>query len=91
VREETGLDVIGLRQVGVMLFEHRTPKPKDYRYPYPHFMQVVFATSSANGAKLVCNDEWAAVAEFVDEASARAVVPLGQASLLDAALGLMHH
>ncbi len=57
VREETGLEVVGLRQVGVMLFEHLTSKPKDYPYPYPHFMQVVFAAAPPSGAEVVCDDE----------------------------------
>jgi len=86
VREETGLDATGLRQVGVLLYEHLTPCLKDYSYPYPHFMQVVFVATSLADAEVVCDDEWAASAGFMAVASARDVVPGGQRLLLDAAL-----
>ncbi len=90
VREETGLDVIRLEQVGVMLYEHLTPCPRDYRYPYPHFMQVVFVATALAGVDVVCDDEWAASAGFMDAKSAREIVPSGQKSLLDAALRTIH-
>lgn len=77
VREETGLHVAGLRQVGVMLYEHLTPWPKDYPYPYPYFMQVVFVATSRVYADVVCDDEWAASAGFMEVVAAREAIPDG--------------
>lgn len=86
ILEETGLHVVGLRQIGVMLYEHLTPCPKEYPYPFPHFMQVVFVTTRAVDGNKICDDEWAASAEFMDVMAVRGSLPGGQQWLLDAAV-----
>ena len=90
VREETGLDLIRLEQIGVMLYEHLTPRPREYSYPYPYFIQVVFVATSPAGADVECDDEWAASAGFMDVTSAREIVSDSQRPLLDAALRAIH-
>ena len=41
--EETGCTLVAAAALGVLHFRHLTPKPTDYKYPYPDFAQVVFA------------------------------------------------
>lgn len=43
VLEETGCTIRQSRLLGALVFHHRTPKPVGYAYPYPDFVQVVFA------------------------------------------------
>lgn len=45
--EETGCGVSSLQPLALMHFQHLTPKPSDYPYPYPDFAQVVFAVRGA--------------------------------------------
>ena len=46
VREETGWAVDVGERLGVLHFHHLTPKPQDYAYPYPDFLQLVYACSA---------------------------------------------
>lgn len=41
VLEETGWRIAGVSQLGFADFRHLTPKPPDYPYPYPDFLQIV--------------------------------------------------
>lgn len=41
VLEETGCRIAGVSQLGFAEFRHLTPKPPDYPYPYPDFLQIV--------------------------------------------------
>jgi ADP-ribose pyrophosphatase YjhB (NUDIX family) len=43
VLEETGWAIRDARLVGLAHFQHLTPKPADYRYPYPDFLHLVYA------------------------------------------------
>jgi 8-oxo-dGTP pyrophosphatase MutT (NUDIX family) len=42
VMEETGCTLESITALGVLHFRHLTPRPADYKYPYPDFFQVVF-------------------------------------------------
>jgi 8-oxo-dGTP pyrophosphatase MutT (NUDIX family) len=42
VLEETGWSIAQLQLLGIKHFHHLTPKPHDYRYPYPDFLQMVY-------------------------------------------------
>ena len=46
VLEETGWTVISPRIVGFVHFHHLTKKPLGYRYPYPDFLQLIYAGSA---------------------------------------------
>jgi 8-oxo-dGTP pyrophosphatase MutT (NUDIX family) len=43
VLEETGWTVIDMRLLGFVHYHHLTPRPEGYQYPYPDFLQVIFA------------------------------------------------
>jgi 8-oxo-dGTP pyrophosphatase MutT (NUDIX family) len=43
VLEETGWTVTGMRMLGFVRYHHLTPRPDGYQYPYPDFLQVIFA------------------------------------------------
>jgi ADP-ribose pyrophosphatase YjhB (NUDIX family) len=42
IAEETGWRLGTISMLGVRHFHHLTPKPADYKYPYPDFCQVIF-------------------------------------------------
>lgn len=42
VLEETGWTIDQLQLLGVKHYHHLTPKPTDYRYPYPDFLQIIY-------------------------------------------------
>jgi 8-oxo-dGTP pyrophosphatase MutT (NUDIX family) len=42
VLEETGWTIDEPRMLGAKHFHHLTPRPPQYRYPYPDFLQVVY-------------------------------------------------
>lgn len=46
VLEETGWSVREPLLLGFLQFHHLTPKPVDYLYPYPDFLQLVFAAEA---------------------------------------------
>ncbi len=46
IAEETGWQIGGVRPLGFLHFQHLTPKPQGYRYPYPNFLQVVYAAEA---------------------------------------------
>ncbi len=43
VLEETGWAIIEVSLLGFMHFHHLAPKPDDYIYPHPDFVQLVYA------------------------------------------------
>lgn len=43
VLEETGLNLVDPRVIGFLHFRHLTPKPKDYGYPYPDMIHLVYS------------------------------------------------
>mgnify|MGYP002624457660 FL=1 len=46
MREETGWSVRETAFIGCIHFQHLTPKPVDYPYPYPHFFWAIFAAQA---------------------------------------------
>ena len=72
-----------------MLYEHLMPCPEDYAYPYPFFIQVMFAAGSLNTIKPHSDDEWVESAEYMDISTVRPMLPEGQRALLDAARMIM--
>jgi 8-oxo-dGTP pyrophosphatase MutT (NUDIX family) len=41
ILEETGCTVTSVEALGILHFHHMTPKPVDYKYPYPDFVQAL--------------------------------------------------
>ena len=57
--EEDGAEIEVGRQIGIIHFEHITPKPEEYAYPYPDFLQRVYAASLlAYVPPTKIEDEW---------------------------------
>lgn len=44
--EEIGWTVRQTAVIGAIHFQHLTPKPPDYPYPYPHFFWAIFAAQA---------------------------------------------
>ena len=42
ILEETGYTFINPQLVAIIHYQHLTPKPQRYPYPYPEFLQVVY-------------------------------------------------
>lgn len=42
VLEETGWQVTDAARLGFMHFHHLNPRPPDYAYPYPDFIQLIY-------------------------------------------------
>jgi ADP-ribose pyrophosphatase YjhB (NUDIX family) len=86
--EETGWSLTALRRLGFTHFHHLTPMPEAYPYPYPDFLQVVYAaTAEAYHADQREVDGYELDARFLPLVEVRAL-PLSpiQRMLLDAAV-----
>ena len=46
VLEEPGWTIQSPRLIGLAHFQHLTPKPDDYRYPYPDFLHLIYAATA---------------------------------------------
>ena len=46
VLEETGWTIRDARLLGLAHFQHLTPKPVAYRYPYPNFLHLVYVANA---------------------------------------------
>jgi ADP-ribose pyrophosphatase YjhB (NUDIX family) len=84
---ETGWSLTSLRLPGFTQFHHLTPKPDGYAYPYPDFLQVVYAaTAETYHEDQRAIDEYVLDARFLPLAEVRALTlsPV-QRMFLDAA------
>lgn len=89
ILEETGWRIGSVRQLGVLHFRHLTPKPPDYRYPYPSFIQVIYrAEASRYGPGHIVDDDYVVSTELVPMPRLRAIaLTLAERMFLDAAIG----
>jgi 8-oxo-dGTP pyrophosphatase MutT (NUDIX family) len=46
VLEETGWTIRDARLLGLVHFQHLTPRPAGHRYPYPDFLHVVYVATA---------------------------------------------
>jgi 8-oxo-dGTP pyrophosphatase MutT (NUDIX family) len=46
VLEETGWTIRDARLLGLVHFQHLTPKPDDYHFPYPDFLHLVYVSTA---------------------------------------------
>lgn len=84
VREETGLTIHVKHQIGLIVSTHQLPKPSDYPYPYPMFLQVIYLATAVDPLKLDIEDEWVSSGAFLPIADARALhLPPLQAALVE--------
>lgn len=82
LREETGLLVTDLRQIGILVFQHLTPRPSDYRFPYPIFLNAIFMTEVPHAETLLVDDEYEEAGVFVPFDDALGMIPEPQRVLL---------
>lgn len=74
VAEETGWTIRAVTRLGFIHLEHSGPKPSGYRFPHPHFFQIVYtACASEYMPDSMCDDDY--------EESA-AIVPMGELDCL---------
>ena len=88
IREETGCTIVGTpRRLGILHLRNLTPRPKEFKYPYPDSLQWVFVAELAGDAT-PSDDPLVKHGRFMPVAEARAsVASAAERQLLDAALG----
>ena len=91
VLEETGWEVAPISRLGFVRYRHLTPRPPEYRYPYPEFMQVIYAsTAIASRPEARISDDYEIESAFRPINQARALgITLCQKVLLDSARYLL--
>ena len=47
VAEETGWTIRAVMRLGFIHLEHKRPKPAGYRFPHPHFFQIVYTVCAS--------------------------------------------
>ena len=88
VSEETGWSLTFCRPIGILHYTHTDAAPEGYRYPYPDFLQIVYAGSAGEyRPELKEVDGYEIGSEFVLVADAqRLPLDAGQQVFLDTAL-----
>lgn len=88
VLEETGWTIEGPRLLGLAHFQHITPKPAEYRYPFPEFVHIVFvATAGRYDARMRESDGYELEAAFQPIATASTLpISQGERAFLRAAM-----
>ena len=84
VTEETGRTIEVVSQLGFIHLEHLGPKPTGYRFPHPHFFQIVFIVRASEFMPDSMRDG--------DYEESAAFVPMGELDNLgisDAELGFL--
>jgi 8-oxo-dGTP pyrophosphatase MutT (NUDIX family) len=91
VGEETGCSVASWQPLGLLHFHHLTAKPSDYAYPYPDFIQAVFAVRGSAGTFTGDPDRYELNVEFVPPSRLASLVeiPAYQRLLAGAALAAL--
>ena len=91
VLEETRWTISRLQRIGFRHFRHLTPNPDGWSYPYPDFIQVVYAcTPGERHPEPVEQDEYVLGAEFMPIADAKQLeLDAGQPGYLDAAVAAL--
>jgi len=65
VLAETGCRPVEPVYLGFIHFRHQTPKPANYLYPYPDFLQIVYATRAEVEGEAADPTGWEKRVEFV--------------------------
>ena len=84
VAEETGWTIEAVSRLGFIHLEHLGPKPTGYRFPHPHFFQIVYTARASEYVPESVID--------VDYEESAAFVPMGELDSLgisDAELGYL--
>jgi ADP-ribose pyrophosphatase YjhB (NUDIX family) len=63
--EETCYDIEAIQPIAVIHCQHLTPKPDNYKYPYPDFCQIIYAAKATqHHADRVIEDDYVTGVEF---------------------------
>jgi 8-oxo-dGTP pyrophosphatase MutT (NUDIX family) len=75
VYEETGIRIASPRFIGIMHYHHLTPKPPLYEYPYPDFLNAIYAVQIEPGQELTVSDSYELSGRYLpsDEVAALAL------------------
>ena len=66
VAEETGWTIRAVTRLGFIHLEHLGPKPTGYRFPYPHFFQIVYTAHAVDYyPDSICDEDYEESAAFV--------------------------
>jgi ADP-ribose pyrophosphatase YjhB (NUDIX family) len=66
IREEAGIQINHIHQLGFVHLQHQTPKPSDYPYPYPDFFWLIFQSHFHEKSALPQEpDDYELSAEFI--------------------------
>ena len=90
ILEETGWTLKDLSMLGFMHFHHLTPRPEDYKYPYPDFIWPVYtAEADTYNPEIIEDDDYVLDSRFysVDEIL-KLDIREGELELLKAAIKL---
>ena len=74
VAEETGWTTRAVTRLGFIHLEHRGPKPAGYRFPHPHFFQIVYTACASEYMPDSMGDD--------DYEESAAFVPVGELACL---------
>lgn len=87
IREETGCAIVGVpKRLAVLHLRNLTPRPKEFKYPYPDSLQWVFV-AEVEGDALPSDDPFVQNGRFVSIDDARSLVTsAAERVLLEAAL-----
>ena len=88
VREETGWTLGWVSSLGFMHYHHLGPKPPDHPYPYPDFVQVVYAARATTfSAESKLDDDFEMESSFIPTADLEGLgLSRREVTYLDAAL-----
>ena len=64
ILEETGWEVADVSRLGFIHFEHLTPKPEGYLYPYPNFMHIICMAKASRFMQGTREDDYELEATF---------------------------
>ncbi len=89
VLEETGWSLARFRPIGILHFTQIDPVPESWSYPYPEFLQIVYAASAdLYHPELKEVGGYELSSEFLSAADARCLsLDMGQQVFLNTALG----
>jgi len=87
IAEETGYSVAAATRIGHLAFEHLTPCPPGYPYPYPSFIQSLFVVEAgAFRRAAIVRDGWETSSRLISIPAALSKVRPDQRVLLRAAI-----
>ena len=87
IAEETGWSVAAAIRIGRLVYEHLSPRPPDYAYPFPRFIQSLFLVEAGRFRRAdIRRGQWERGSSLSSLRRARSLLPADQLQLLTLAL-----